>query len=314
MQKTLLQRASKSWSRNSLPFWLILPTVVVLLAIQVYPAIYTIWLSFQKREPTGWTFVGIENFERLFGISRFGESVGHTIIFLVGYAGITMILAFVIALLLNRNVKLTGLYITLLFIPWTIADILAGMVFRLLVVPDYGLLSGILQNPAFFPPDGISVLTTSRPQPWFGDFPFPPAPAMVFLILASSWRALPFVTLLLLAAMQTVPKEIIESSTIDGARFWQVVRYIMIPLMLPTMVVALFSLTLSGMNGVGMVFSLTNGGPGTATEVLSFMLYSIGWDQLRFGRAAALALMIAVVNWVLISGTLRVTRVDESDD
>ena len=137
---------------------------------------------------------------------------------------------------------------------------------------------------------------------------------MVFLILASSWRALPFVTLLLLAAMQTVPKEIIESSTIDGARFWQVVRYIMVPLMLPTMVVALFSLTLSGMNGVGMVFSLTNGGPGTSTEVLSFMLYSIGWDQLRFGRAAALALMIAAVNWVLISGTLRVTRVDESDD
>ena len=313
MQKTLLQRASRSWSRNSLPFWLILPTVVVLLAIQVYPAIYTVWLSFQKREPTGWTFVGIENFERLFGISRFGESIGHTIIFLVGYAGITMVLAFVIALLLNRNVKLTGLYITLLFIPWTIADILAGMVFRLLVVPDYGLLSGILQNPVFFPPDGVSVLTTSRPLPWFGNFPFPPAPAMVFLILASSWRALPFVTLLLLAAMQTVPKEIIESSTIDGARFWQVVRYIMVPLMLPTMVVALFSLTLSGMNGVGMVFSLTNGGPGTSTEVLSFMLYSIGWDQLRFGRAAALALMIAAVNWVLISGTLRVTRVDESD-
>ncbi len=313
MQKSLLQRASRSWSRNSLPFWLILPTVVVLLAIQVYPAIYTVWLSFQEREPTGWKFIGFENFERLFGISRFGESIGHTIIFLVGYAGITMVLGFIIALLLNRNVKLTGLYITLLFIPWTIADILAGMVFRLLVVPDYGLLSGILQNPAFFPPDGISVLTTSRPQPWFGDFPFPPAPAMVFLILASSWRALPFVTLLLLAAMQTVPSEIIESSRIDGAHGWQVVRYIMVPLMLPTMVVALFSLTLSGMNGVGMVFSLTSGGPGTSTEVLSYMLYTIGWDQLRFGRAAALALMIAVVNWLLISGTLRLTRVDERD-
>ena len=86
MQKSLLQRASRSWSRNSLPFWLILPTVVVLLAIQVYPAIYTIWLSLQEREPAGWTFVGIENFERLFGISRFGESVGHTIFFLAGRA------------------------------------------------------------------------------------------------------------------------------------------------------------------------------------------------------------------------------------
>jgi ABC-type sugar transport system permease subunit len=311
MQKTLLQRAGKSWSRNSLPFWLILPTVIVLLAVQVYPGLYTIWLSLQEREPSGWTYVGFENFERLFGISRFGESVGHTIVFLVGYAGLTMVLGFIIALLLNRNVRWSGLYITLLFIPWTIADLLAGMVFRLLVVPDYGLLSGILQSPELFPPDGISVLTAVRPQPWFGDFPFPPAPAMIFLILASAWRALPFVTLLLLAAMQTVPHEIIESSRIDGAHGWQVVRYIMVPLMLPTMVVALFSLTLSGMNGVGMIFSLTNGGPGTSTEVLSFMLYSIGWNQLRFGRAAALALMIGIVNWLLITGTLRVTRVNE---
>ena len=85
----------------------------------------------------------------------------------------------------------------------------------------------------------------------------------------------------------------------------------MVPLMLPTMVVAIFSLTLSGMNGVGMVFSLTGGGPGTSTQVLSYMLYSIGWDRLQFGRAAALALLIAIVNWVLISGTLRITRVED---
>ena len=312
MQKTAPHRAGKGRvRRNYLPFWLILPTVIVLLIVQVYPALYTIWLSMQEREPTGWTFVGLDHFKRLFTISRFGESVGHTVVFLVGFVTLTMILGFIIALLLNRNVRLSGVYITLLFIPWTIADLLAGMVFRLLVVPDYGLLSGILQNPAIIPPNGLSVLTDVSPRPWVGDFPFPPAPAMIYLIMASSWRALPFVTILLLAAMQTIPNEIIDSSRIDGASGWRVVRYIMVPLMLPTMVVALFSLTLSGMNGVGMVFSLTGGGPGTATEVLSYMLYSIGWNQLRFGRAAALALMIAVVNWMLISGTLRVTRVNK---
>jgi ABC-type sugar transport system permease subunit len=111
--------------------------------------------------------------------------------------------------------------------------------------------------------------------------------------------------------MQTVPTEVIESSRIDGANGWQIVRRILIPLMLPTLVVAIFSLTLSGMNGVGMVFSLTGGGPGSSTEVLSYMLYTLGWRQLEFGRAAALALLIAVVNWVLILGTLRVTRVEE---
>lgn len=304
------QRRQGGWFAHSLPFWLILPTILVLLITQVYPAFYTIWLSFQTREPQGWDYVGAANYSRLFAMGLFAESVGHTIVFLVGFVVLTLVAGFGIALLLNRKLRLSGFYITLLYIPWIIADIIAGLVWWLLVVPDYGVLSGITQNPTLFPPDGLSVLTAVPPRPWFGDFPFPPAPAMIYLILASSWRALPFITLLLLAAMQTVPHEILESSRIDGARSWQVVRYILLPLMLPTLVVALFSLTLSGMNGVGMVFSLTSGGPGTSTEVLSYMLYAIGWNQRDFGRAAALAMLIAVVNWLLIMGTLRVSRIN----
>ena len=311
MQETATRRKSRRRFRDTLPFWLILPTVVVLLVIQVYPALYTIWLSFHDRQQQDWVFVGARNFERLFGMGIFAESIGHTLVFLVGYVGLTLVLGFIIALLLNRKLRFSGLYVTLLFIPWIIADIIVGIVFRLLVIPDYGLLTGFLDNPALFPPTGLSVLTAVPPQPWLGDFPFPPAPAMIYLILASSWRALPFITLLLLAAMQTVSTEVIESSRIDGANGWQVVRRIMIPLMLPTLVVAIFSLTLSGMNGVGMIFSLTRGGPGSATEVLSYTLYKIGWAQLDFGRAAALALLIAFVNWALIMATLRVTRVEE---
>jgi ABC-type sugar transport system permease subunit len=241
-------------------------------------------------------------------MSIFTESIGHTIVFLVGYVALALVSGFIVALLLNRKLKLSGLYITLIYIPWVIADIIVGMVWRLLVVPEYGLLSGITQNPALFPPDGLSILTAVPPRPWFGDFPFPPAPAMIYLIMAASWRALPFITLLLLAAIQTIPKEVVESSRMDGAGYLQTVWYIMLPLILPTIIVALFSLTLSGMNGVGMVFSLTGGGPGTSTEVLSYLLYSIGWSQREFGRAAALAMMIAVVNWLLIVGTLRITR------
>ena len=305
------RRTTSKWQRNSLPFWLIMPTIIVLLIVQVYPAVYTVWLSLQEREPKGWTFVGAKNFERLFATGQFSESVGHTIVFLVGYVVLTIVIGFITAFLLSRKIRFTGFYLTLLFIPWVIAQIIAGLVFRLLVVPDYGLLSGILQNPALFPPNGLSVLTAVTPRPWIGDFPFPPSPAMVLLILASTWRALPFVTLLLLAAIQTVSKEVIESSRIDGASGWQVIRYIMIPLMLPTLVVTIFNLTLSGMNGVGMVFSLTNGGPGTSTQVLSYMLYNIGWGQLRFGRAAALALIIAAINLLLIMSTLRITRVEK---
>jgi ABC-type sugar transport system permease subunit len=312
LQETRSLKKAKSWRRRDwLPFFLISPTILVLFAIQVYPALYTVVLSVQEREPAGWEFVGLRNFEILLGSSALGESAGHTLVFLVGYASLTLILAFAIALLLNRKSKLSGFYITLLFIPWILADIIAGVVFRLLVLPDYGLFSGILQNPALFPPRGLSILTADAAKPWIGDFPFPPSPAMIYLILAATWRALPFITLLLLAALQTVSNEVLESSRIDGANTWQTIRHITVPLILPTMVVALFSLTLSGINGVGMVFSLTGGGPGTSTHVLSYLLYSIGWVSLDFGRAAALAVLLAVVNLTLIAGTLRITRVQQ---
>jgi ABC-type sugar transport system permease subunit len=310
MQQTRTFR-SRFEIRKSLPFWLILPTAIVLLIVQFYPAFYTGWLSLQERSPQGWEFVGFKNFQRLFATGIFNESIGHTIIFLVGYSVFTLTLGFIIAMLLKQNVRLSGLYVTLLFIPWIIADIIAGLVFRLLVTPDYGLLSGFFQNPQIFPPDGISILTGSRPTPWFGSFPFPPSPAMIFLILAASWRALPFVTLLILAALQTVPQEVVESAKIDGANSLQLTRHITVPLIMPAMVVALFNLTLGGMNGVGMVFSLTGGGPGTATYVISYLLYTIGWSQLRFGRAAALALLIALVNWLLIFSVLKITRVND---
>ncbi len=296
---------------DPLPFLLLLPTILVLLAIQVYPMFYTLVLSVQEREPSGWQFVGLKNFEILLDSRQLGESAGHTLIFLIGYATLTLTLGFIIALLLNRKSSLSGVYITLLFIPWILADIIAGVVFRLLVLPDYGLFSGVLQNPALFPPRGLSILTADAPRPWIGEFPFPPSPAMVYLILAATWRALPFITLLLLAALQTISNELIESSRIDGANRWQIARHIIIPLILPTMVVALFSLTLGGINGVGMVFSLTGGGPGTSTHVLSYLLYSIGWVSLDFGRAAALALILAAINLTLIAGTLRITRVQQ---
>jgi ABC-type sugar transport system permease subunit len=311
MLQGLRRRRKESRTDKWLPFWLIAPTIIVLLIVQVYPAIYTVWLSLHEREPEGWVPVGLENFQRIFGTSLFREAVGHTVVFLVGYVVVTLVLGFIIAQILNRKLLLSGFYLTLLFIPWILADILAGIVFRLLVTPDYGVLSGILGNPDLFPPKGLSILTATRPSPWLGEFPFPPSPAMIYLILAAAWRALPFITLLLLAALQTIQSEVIESARIDGASGWGVARHITIPLILPTLVVALFSLILGGMNGVGMVFSLTGGGPGTTTHVLSYHLYTLGWTRLRFGQAAALALMIAVVNWLLIAGTMRLTRVDE---
>lgn len=287
--------------------------MLILLVIQVYPIFYTITLSLQKRQPAGWVFVGLDNFARLLRSSAFAESVGHTVVFLAGYTVLTLGLGFIIALLLNNGSVFSGTYLTMIFIPWILADLVVGVVFRLLVLPDYGLFSGILQDPSLFPPKGLSVLTADAARPWIAGFPFPPSPAMLYLILAATWRSIPFTTILLLAALQTINKEVLESARIDGATNWQTIRFITIPLILPTMVVTLLNLVLGGVNGVGMVFSLTGGGPGTSTEVIGYLLYSIGWGSLDFGRAASLSILMAFINLALIMTTLRLTRLQIKD-
>jgi multiple sugar transport system permease protein len=307
------QREGNSWFQSSLPFWLILPTVIILFAVQVYPFLFTIWLSVEQRKPTGWVFVGLKNFTQLFSTSLFGQSAGLTIVFLISFVALTLLLGFLIAYLLSRDIRFSGVYITLIFIPWVLSDIIGGEIYRLLVLPTYGVLSGLLQNPHLFPPNGLSVLTAAPPHPWIGNFPFPPSAAMLLLILATTWRALPFITLLLLASIQVIQPEILESARVDGASNGQVIWHIILPLIRPTLVVAIFSLTLAGMNGVGMIFSLTGGGPGTQTTIMPWLLYSIGWQQVNFNWAAALALSIGIINLLLIIGTLRATRLEDSN-
>ena len=298
---------------QTLPFWLLLPGLLIIAVIQLYPSLYTFYLGFQRIEPgTGqYVFRGLENFERLLTTRQFQESLVHTAIFLIGYATLTLGCALGIALLLRQRVKFNAIYITLIFIPWVLSEVIAGTVWRLFVVPEYGLLTLFFANPALFGPGGVSVLTSPAQPSIIGDLPFPPAPALLLLIVASAWKTLPFTTLLILAALQTVPVEVLESASIDGATGVQSFRAITLPLIMPTLAVAVFNLTLGGINGVGMVFSLTGGGPGTATEVLGYLLYSIGFRRLDFGLAAALSVFMSIINLVLVLSTLRISGVQE---
>lgn len=296
--------------------WLLLPALLVIAAIQLYPAIYTVVLSFQQLEAgTGrQLFAGMDNFRRLFGSVAFLRSLVHTAVFLLGYVVLTLGASFGIALLLKQRVRFTPLYITLLFIPWVISDVVAGAVWRLFVVPDYGLFAPFFANPTLFgEPNGISILTTVPSNQLDPRLPFPPAPAMIFLVVAAAWKILPFTTLLILGALQTVSQAVQESAKIDGASSWQSLRYITLPLIRPMVATTLFYLILGGINGVGLVFSLTGGGPGTATEVVSYLLYSIGFSKLDFGLAGALSVFIALLNFGLISLTLKFSAAYEEE-
>ncbi len=292
---------------RTLPFWLLLPGLLFIVFVQLYPGLYTFYLSLNNIDAGVRKYVGVQNFTRVFGSATFRESMVHTTVFLVGFVSLTLLAGFIVALVLNRKMKLSSLYITLIFIPWVLSDVIVGYVWKLYVDPGTGLLSQFFNAP-IFGLNGSPLLIASPPPQISTDFPFPPAPAMLYLIGAAAWKALPFTTLLILAALQTVPREVVESSRIDGATSWNSFRFIILPLILPTILVALFNLTLSGMNGIGMVFSLTGGGPGSATQVLSYLLYTIGFSQLDFGQAASLSVFIFAINLVLIAVSLRASR------
>ena len=292
---------------RTLPFWLLLPALLFIVFVQLYPGLYTFYLSLNNIDAGTRKYVGLQNFGRVFGGTAFRESLVHTAVFLIGFVTLTLLAGFLVALVLNRKMKLSQLYITLIFIPWVLSDVIVGYVWKLYVDPGAGLLSQFFSSP-LFGLGGSPLLIASPPPQISPDIPFPPAPAMLYLICAAAWKALPFTTLLLLAALQTVPQEIVESSRIDGATSMNSFRFIILPLILPTILVALFNLTLSGMNGIGMVFSLTGGGPGSATEVLSYLLYMIGFNRLDFGQAAALSTFIFAINLILIAVLLRASR------
>lgn len=309
LSKFMLRTRSRrgGFFARTLPFWLLFVPMLFIVCVQLYPGFYTFGLSLNSMVAGARKFVGLQNYSRFFGSSAFHESLVHTAVFLAGYVSLTLLASLAVVLVLNRKMKFSPLYITLIFIPWVLSDVIVGYVWKLFVDPGAGLLTPLFSLP-IFGLNGQPLLIASPPAQLSPNVPFPPAPAMLYLIAAASWKALPFTSLLLLAALQTVPKELVESARIDGASSWSAFRLITLPLILPMILVALFNLTLSGMNGVGMVFSLTGGGPGTATMVLSYLLYSIGFTQIDFGQAAALSVFIFGINLILIVVSLRISR------
>jgi multiple sugar transport system permease protein len=157
------KRIRQSFISRTLPFWLLLPSLIVLALVQFYPALYSLFLSTQDFQAGQQVFIGLKNFDHVFNTGTFLQSVFITFFFLVGYTLLTLIASFVIALFLNRRLRLSALYLTLIFVPWVLSDVIVGLIFRLYIVPDYGVLSGFFANPLLFgAPNGISILTDRK--------------------------------------------------------------------------------------------------------------------------------------------------------
>ncbi len=272
-------------------FWLISPSIFFLLVIQVYPALYSWYLSFGRIKGGKYTFVGLKNFARLLHNSDFYEALGRTGIFTFVYLFACIGLGMILALLLNRCSRFTSLYMTIIFIPMVLSEVVGGTMWRWMFQQSFGLVQVFL-NPYIH---NISIL--SRPEG-----------AMAVVIAASVWKQLAFTALLFLGALQTVPKELFESAALDGATrsemFWKITWVII----RPTVLLASIMTTIRGINALGLILATTQGGPGSATMTEAVFLYRTAWQFGNFGNAAALSVMMFLINVTLGVVYIRMMR------
>ncbi|MCC7024846.1 MAG: sugar ABC transporter permease [Thermomicrobiales bacterium] len=262
---------------------LLLPTVVVLLLLTIYPTIYSFSLSLNEWNMSNrlatWNFVGLGNYVAILRDARFWNAAQITGTFILGTVTAQLLLGLGIALLLQRQVVAQGFVRTALLLPMMTTPVVVGLIWRFMYNPTQGILNYLLGSVGLPTPNWLGSLKTG----------------LISVMIADIWEWTPFMILILLAALQTLPQEPFEAAAIDGANAWQAFTHITLPLLRPTIVVAVLLRVIDSFKTFDLVYVLTNGGPGTSTETLSFYTYKWGFKFFQMGYAAALSFVMLIM-------------------
>ncbi len=283
--KTLGTPAAGYRRERAFPYWFLAPSVVLLLALTVYPLVYVLQISVHRVTPSGEVFVGLQNFLRLFRDAFFYRAVWQTLILAASALTLEFLLGLSLALLLNSEIRARNFWRALFLLPMILPPVVAGVIWRLIYNPSFGVLNGVLQMLGF----DIKRWT------WLAN----PSIALPCVIMVDVWEWTPFVFLILLAGLQSIPQEPYEAARIDGSNAWQTFIHITLPLLMPAILVALLLRTMDLLRIFDQVFILTQGGPGFATETVSLYIYKTAFRFYDFGYAAVLSLVLLVVTMIL---------------
>ena len=263
-----------------LPWALVAPTVVFASAMTVLPLAYSIQASLQEfrlgKRPV---FVGLQNFRSLLADGNFHSSLATTLVYSVVATGSEFVLGLALALLLKEEFPFHRLIRSSLIVPMVIAPVVVGIIWRLLYNADIGLFSFGVQ---LLTGKNLSVLSST-------------VLALPALILVDIWEWTPFMFLILLAGIQSLPQEPFEAARVDGAGPWNVFIHLTLPMLRPVIAVAILIRALDAFTVFDQVFVLTQGGPGTATEVATLMIYKTAFRFSQYGYGAAMAIAVLVL-------------------
>ncbi len=261
------------------------PALFAIAVFVIYPALFAIYLSLTngsliRRE---WDLVGLENYFRFFGDPAALHVLRNTYLYVFTVIVFQFLIGLGLALALNSVKRGRGIYGALLFLPWVFSEIMAVTAFKWIFNDTYGLLNYYLQLmglPAF---------------KWFAT----PSLAMSTVIVLNIWKGYPFSMVLLLAGLQSIPHELKEAASIDGANRWGTLRHITLPLLWPVMLATWVLITIYTFNIFSLVYAMTGGGPVNATEIIGLFMYRTAFTSGRLGYGASIAVLMFLLNLLI---------------
>ncbi len=294
-------QARKQWlsyrqKKRLVPWLFVLPCIVIILLVTIFPTIYSFGLSFTKWEISlpDRPFIGLGNYVALFKDNRFLHSILITAIVVVVGVGIEMVLGFGLGQVLSVKMRGKRFFVAALLLPVMVMPVVVGYIWRLLWDPQYGpinqIIGLIIGKPFYF---------TWLARTW----------SAIFAILVTEiWQWTPFMFLVFLSGIVSLDPEIFEAADIDGASRWNKFRYLTIPLLRPIIVVALLIRGLDALKFFDVIFALTGGAPGNSTETISFYIYKTGYQFFRLGHGAAASFILLIALIVILTYLLKLFK------
>ncbi|HYU36164.1 MAG TPA: sugar ABC transporter permease [Thermoanaerobaculia bacterium] len=268
---------------------LVAPALAVTAAAGVFPVGWTVWESLHRHDLRmpwlGRPFVGFANYMEIAGDGRFWGAMLHTALFTAVSVALELGLGLFLALALNRAFRGRGLVRAAVLVPWSIPTVVAALLWRFLFDTRAGIANATL----------IKLGILDEPVVWL----VRAATAWVPVVLADVWKTTPFVALLLLAGLQNIDPALSEAAAVDGAGAWRQLWHVTLPLLRPALAVALVFRSLDAFRVFDLIYVLTGGGPGTATEPIALYAFNALFSNLRFGYGAALSVIVFLVTLLL---------------
>ncbi len=281
------------WSDRHFKWLLVAPAVLLILALSVYPLLFSIWVSFVNYDfqIPGHAFVGLKNFKQVVADPVARWSLWVTFVLSVSSVLVEFLLGLALALAMVKNFRGRGLIMSIIIIPLFISPVIVGQAWSLMLQRPFGPTNYILSQ----------LLRTDVTISWLTQWPW----NFIALILADTWQWTPFMFVILLAGLTAIPPHVYEAAELDGVGTWQTFWFITLPMLAPMIMLALTLRLLDATKLFDTIFIMTGGGPGTQTYTTSYYLYVLGFQQFHLSNATAGSWMFLILTAIVISFLVR---------